>query len=66
LEEASVEIDRRILRVIGSKNRGHVGGRRHKSRRNVKLFKSINLSYSYKEKEKRKEEEKNIKTRDIS
>jgi hypothetical protein len=24
-----VEIDNRILRVIGSKNRGHVGGRRH-------------------------------------
>jgi hypothetical protein len=36
-----VGIDNRILGINGSKNRGHVGGRRHKSRRNVKLFKSI-------------------------
>jgi hypothetical protein len=38
---SAVEIDSSILGINGPKNRSHVGGRRHKSGRNVRLFKSI-------------------------
>jgi hypothetical protein len=51
----SVEIDSSIL---SPKNRSHVGGRRHKSGRNVRLFKFIEFVVFYKEKEKRKRRRK--------
>jgi hypothetical protein len=59
---AFVEIDNGILEINSSKKRGHVGGFRHNSRLNVKLFKSIKfVLFVQKEKEEEKKRKQNIK-----